>query len=70
MMDRPFDILNELKGKKIEITLKNEKKVRGILLGFDLNINLGIDSYGTLCFVRGGEVMFVTEIIKAKEVKK
>ena len=36
---RPLDILNEARGKRIMVELKNSKKFIGTLLAFDIHIN-------------------------------
>lgn len=37
---RPFDVLNDTKGKEIIITLKNSEVYKGKLKAFDVHLNL------------------------------
>lgn len=39
-INRPLDLLNNNKGKKITILTKDKRKIEGILTAFDLNINI------------------------------
>ncbi len=69
---RPLDTLNDLKGKKINIDLKNGKSLKGILKSFDIHINTVIlDSeeitegkvtrkLSTL-FIRGDTIIFISK---------
>ncbi len=43
MTDRPIDVLDRAKGKKIMVKLKNGEEVTGILKALDLHLNLWID---------------------------
>lgn len=43
-IERPLDLLNNSKGKNILVYLKDNEKVSGILLAFDIHINLVIDN--------------------------
>jgi len=71
MIERPFDFLNDLKGKEVIITLKDANEIRGKLLAFDIHINLVVlandddpDDDPNVkikknLFVRGDTVVFV-----------
>ena len=43
MTDRPIDVLDRAKGKKVMIKLKNGEEVTGILKALDLHLNLWLD---------------------------
>ncbi len=43
-MERPLDALNQAKGKKVIIDLKNRKQVIGTLMAFDIHPNVVIDN--------------------------
>jgi|TARA_Y100000310_G_C20455668_1_gene702923 small nuclear ribonucleoprotein len=42
-IERPLDGLNEAKGKRIIIDMKNKKQIIGKLLAFDIHPNLVLD---------------------------
>ncbi len=43
MTDRPIDVLDKAKGKRVMIKLKNGEELTGILKALDLHLNLWID---------------------------
>lgn len=43
MTDRPIDVLDRAKGKKIMIKLKNGEEVTGVLKALDLHLNLWLE---------------------------
>ncbi|MDN5358200.1 MAG: small nuclear ribonucleoprotein [Candidatus Diapherotrites archaeon] len=43
MVSRPFDLLNDALGKEALIILKAGRSVRGVLLAFDVHMNLVVD---------------------------
>ncbi len=43
MTDRPIDVLDKAKGKKIMIKLKNGEEVTGTLKALDLHLNLWLE---------------------------
>lgn len=43
MPERPIDVLDRAKGKKIIVKLKNGEEVTGILKALDLHLNLWLD---------------------------
>ena len=43
MTDRPIDVLDKAKGKRVMIKLKNGEEVTGILKALDLHLNLWLD---------------------------
>ncbi len=68
---RPFDILNESKGKNILIELKNGKRISGKLVAFDPHINLSLEDAEEIgsegeesklgkVFVRGDTIIYIS----------
>jgi len=43
MAGRPFDLLNDCLGKDVLVMLKMGRQVRGVLLAFDVHMNLVVD---------------------------
>ena len=43
MTDRPIDVLDRAKGKRVILKLKNGEEVTGILKALDLHLNLWLD---------------------------
>lgn len=43
MTDRPIDVLDKAKGKKVMIKLKNGEEITGTLKALDLHLNLWLD---------------------------
>jgi small nuclear ribonucleoprotein (snRNP)-like protein len=58
-IDRPLDLLNECKGKKIVVLLKDGQEIAGTLLAFDLYINLALEN---------AEVISNIDTISTKEI--
>ena len=68
---RPFDTLNDAKGKGIIIELKNGKQLTGKLKSFDQHVNMVIENaeekingetarkLGTV-FIRGDTIIFIS----------
>jgi small nuclear ribonucleoprotein len=68
---RPFDTLNDAKGKGIILELKNGKQLTGSLRSFDQHVNMVLDhceekvngdtarKLGTV-FVRGDTIIFIS----------
>lgn len=53
-IERPLDLLNMGKDKKVSIRVKNnDLSLEGILLAFDIHINLVIDCGEYLKFIKG-----------------
>lgn len=42
-MERPLDALNQAKGKRVLLELKNKRQVLGTLQAFDIHINVVVD---------------------------
>ncbi|MBI2547080.1 MAG: small nuclear ribonucleoprotein [Candidatus Aenigmarchaeota archaeon] len=43
MSDRPIDVLDRAKGKKVMIKLKNGEEISGVLKALDLHLNLWLE---------------------------
>ncbi|PIU76049.1 small nuclear ribonucleoprotein [Candidatus Pacearchaeota archaeon CG06_land_8_20_14_3_00_35_12] len=75
--ERPLDLLNSARGKEVIVQLKNEKQLTGILLAFDIHINIVLDnakeikdgevkrSIG-LTFLRGDTIIFISPSVPSK----
>lgn len=62
-VERPLDLLNNLKGKIVELKLKSkDKPVKAQLLVFDIHINLVVIINKKRKFIRGDDVLSVDEI--------
>jgi len=68
-LDRPIDVLNNAKGKRVLIRLKNKMEISGILQAMDLHLNMWLEDaeqitetekikLGTV-LVRGDNVLYV-----------
>lgn len=66
-IERPLDLLNALRGKKVLVRCKAYKEydLEGVLHAFDIHINLVLEVFEErkkiLRFVRGDNVLFVEE---------
>ncbi len=69
-LEKPFDALNQAKGKRVLVELKNGKKFSGKLLAFDIHINLVLEDVEELegnevkrkfnkIFIRGDTILYV-----------
>ncbi|MCD6398569.1 MAG: hypothetical protein J7L08_01490 [Candidatus Aenigmarchaeota archaeon] len=67
---RPLDALNQSKGKRVIISLKDGDQITGVLKAFDLHINLWLENaekinndkttkLGTIV-IRGDNILFVS----------
>ncbi|MBI2451598.1 hypothetical protein HYV50_00800 [Candidatus Pacearchaeota archaeon] len=70
-IERPLDLLNQAKGKEVLIQLKGEKQFVGILLAFDMHINIALDNAKEiqegevkknigLTFLRGDTIIYIS----------
>ena len=71
-MERPLDALNQAKGKRVIVELKNKRQVTGTLKAFDIHVNTVLDDAeervedGKMIrklgrvFIRGDMVLFVS----------
>jgi len=67
-IERPLDLLNNLKGKEVSIVLKNEESpIWGILLAFDVHINLVVEIKKKYRFIRGEVIAWVEPNDKNKQ---
>lgn len=74
MIQRPLDLLNEYKGKKVLILLEdfNKNVCSGTLLAFDIHINIAVDNLEVLdaegnttkklglTFIRGDQIALIS----------
>ncbi|HDI02577.1 MAG TPA: hypothetical protein ENF95_00405 [Candidatus Aenigmarchaeota archaeon] len=67
---RPLDALNQAKGKRVILCLKNGEEITGVLNAFDLHLNLWLEDaerrsdekstkLGTIV-VRGDNILFIS----------
>lgn len=71
-MERPLDALNQAKGKRVIVDLKNKKQAIGTLTAFDIHLNLVLDDVeerneeGKMArklgrvFIRGDMILFIS----------
>jgi len=70
MTARPIDVLNQAKGKRVLVKLKNGTEISGVLQAMDLHLNMWLDDaeqitkenkikLGTV-LVRGDNVLYVS----------
>lgn len=63
-VERPLDLLNELKGQIAKIKLKNNPKpIKAQVIAFDIHINLVVIQDGKRQFIRGDIVEGVEECL-------
>ena len=69
-IERPLDLLNNSKGKEVLVHLKGDRQLVGVLLAFDIHINLVLDNTKEmqngevkrnigLSFLRGDTIVFI-----------
>ncbi len=69
-MERPIDVLNGAKGKRVLIKIKNGSEISGLLQAMDLHLNMWLNDaeernkevvtkLGTV-LVRGDNILFVS----------
>ena len=67
---RPLDALNQAKGKRVILSLKNGEEITGVLNAFDLHLNLWLEEaerrndgkvikLGTIV-IRGDNILFIS----------
>ncbi|HLC87055.1 MAG TPA: LSM domain-containing protein [Candidatus Nanoarchaeia archaeon] len=70
-IERPLDLLNNSKGSEVLVSLKGDKQFVGVLLAFDIHINLVLDNTKEmqngevkrnigLTFLRGDTIIFIS----------
>ena len=67
-IERPLDLLNQSKGKKVLVFLKGDKTISGTLIAFDIHINLVLENSKNvqdskslgLMFIRGDTIEYVS----------
>lgn len=62
MIERPLDFLNERKGCKVLIKIKDqEKTISGTLISFDIHINIVLTNEdGDIEFIRGDNILSIS----------
>lgn len=68
IIERPLDLLNNSKEKKVLVYLKGDRIISGTLLAFDIHINLVLDNAIDtikekqlgLIFIRGDTIDFIS----------
>ena len=72
MSNRPLDLLDNSKGKRVIVKLKNNRQISGILRALDIHLNMWIDDaevaeedkttkYGKV-LVRGDSIIFASPV--------
>ena len=67
---RPLDLLNSVRGKSVNVALKNNKQYKGTLKSFDVHVNIVLEDteetdgdnkkqHGTI-FIRGDTIVFIS----------
>lgn len=70
-LERPFDLLNQSKGKEVIIQLKGDKQLVGTLVAFDTHINVVLEHTKEiengqakknvgLAFLRGDTIIYIS----------
>lgn len=70
-LERPFDLLNQSKGKEVIIQLKGDKQLVGTLVAFDTHINVVLENTKEmengqtkknvgLAFLRGDTIIYIS----------
>lgn len=61
-IERPLDFLNDHKGKEVLVILKNgSDPVKGILLAFDIHINIVLEIKKKDKFIRGDMIVSIEQ---------
>lgn len=61
VVERPLDLLNNLKSKPVLVLVKGKgERISGILVAFDIHVNLVLEIEGKLTFIRGESVIEVS----------
>ena len=69
-IEKPFDALNQAKGKRVMVELKNGRKFAGVLKAFDIHINMVLEDVEEIegegvkrtfkrVFIRGDTILYV-----------
>lgn len=68
MVDKPLEILNHAKGKNVTVYLKNGEIITGILIAFDIHLNLSLEDVeieskkkkkAPVLLVRGDNILYI-----------
>jgi len=79
-IERPLDLLNQVKGKEVLVQLKGEKQYVGNLMAFDMHINIALDNAKEiengeikkvigLTFLRGDTIIYISPASTSKTHK-
>ncbi|MHA1676499.1 MAG: LSM domain-containing protein [Candidatus Njordarchaeales archaeon] len=68
---RPLEILSQFKNKRVLVKLKGNVTVSGILLAFDLHLNISLSNVNVVgenrkfdyVFIRGDSVLYVSPVV-------
>ena len=55
-IERPLDLLNKVKGEEVTVCFKGDKEITGILLAFDIHINIVLEHDKKITFFRGDTI--------------
>jgi small nuclear ribonucleoprotein (snRNP)-like protein len=69
-MSKPFDLINEMIGKEVLITIKGNKEIRARLMAYDIHLNLslskvviksesGNETTSEKMFLRGDSIVYI-----------
>jgi|WetSurMetagenome_2_1015567.scaffolds.fasta_scaffold850706_3 small nuclear ribonucleoprotein (snRNP)-like protein len=70
MIERPLDLLDSLKDLQVCVKFKDEKEIIGILIAFDIHINLVLDIDEVYTFLRGDNILSVYEYNEPEKKEK
>jgi len=70
-IERPLDLLNQSKGREVLVQLKGNQQFVGVLMAFDMHINIALDNAKEvidgivkknigLTFLRGDTIIFIS----------
>ncbi len=70
-IERPLDLLNQAKGKEVLVQLKGNQQFVGVLMAFDMHINVALDNAKEvidgevkknigLTFLRGDTIIYIS----------
>lgn len=59
-LERPLDLINQLKGKNIIVKLQDGKEISGVLVAWDIHINVVLEINKVLTFIRGDNILSIS----------
>lgn len=64
-IERPLDFLNNCKGERVVLDIKDARNmVEGILIAFDIHINVVLEVKGENKFYRGDNIISISKKIE------